>query len=170
MAKGTTHDKINFSVLILLLAISYFHFHFRNFLLLSVFGLSYLFGTLYLSPDLDMENTLPYRRWGKIKFIWYLYSKIIPHRSPLSHSFFLGTLLRLTWFLGILFLSGFFLVWILNLFSIGDCLQAYMDTWVSIKSFFLLNKKLFYAILSGLFLASLLHQIVDIIWSFFKLR
>ena len=168
MAKGKTHDKINICTLVILIWAAYFYFNFRNPLLLLVFSLSYIFGTLYLSPDLDMENTLPYKRWGRFRFIWYIYSKIIPHRSLLSHSVFVGTVLRLIWFLGGLFLTGFFIVWILHLISLGNCFQAYMDSWREVKFFFLNNRELFYALLAGLFLSSLLHEIVDVIWSFFK--
>ena len=50
MAKGKTHDKINICTLVILIWAAYFYFNFRNPLLLLVFSLSYIFGTLYLSP------------------------------------------------------------------------------------------------------------------------
>src|SRR5262249_45965301 len=67
-----------------------------------------LFSGLMLSPDLDLDSSI-YRRWGPLRFLWWPYQKAIPHRSRLSHSFVLGPLLRLAYFL--------FLVW--GLFRIG---------------------------------------------------
>ena len=57
-----------------------------------------LFSGLLLSPDLDLNSSI-YHRWGPLRFIWLPYQKAIPHRSPLSHSFLLGPLLRVLYFL-----------------------------------------------------------------------
>jgi len=69
---GKTHDKINIVVLFLIL-LSLFSFLERSILpfpdsylesrRIVLFSLAYLFGTFYLSPDLDIKST-PYRRWG----------------------------------------------------------------------------------------------------------
>tara|TARA_B100000131_G_C18089285_1_gene601514 strand:- start:1291 stop:1839 length:549 start_codon:yes stop_codon:yes gene_type:complete len=57
-------------------------------------GISFLIGGLWLSPDLDTySNSL--KRWGFLKFLWWPYRKLIPHRSFFSHSPFIGTGFRL---------------------------------------------------------------------------
>ena len=57
-----------------------------------------LFSGLMLSPDLDLNSSI-YHRWGPLRFIWWPYQKLVPHRSPLSHSLLLGPLIRILYFL-----------------------------------------------------------------------
>ncbi|GAB4462924.1 MAG: metal-binding protein [Armatimonadaceae bacterium] len=57
-----------------------------------------LFSGLMLSPDLDLNSSI-YRRWGPLRFLWWPYQKLIPHRSHLSHSLVLGPALRIAYFL-----------------------------------------------------------------------
>ena len=59
-------------------------------------GLAFLFGGLFLSPDLDI-NSRPYQRWGGLRWLWWPYQRLIRHRSVLSHSPFLGTAIRITY-------------------------------------------------------------------------
>ncbi len=59
-------------------------------------GLGFLFGGLWLSPDLDTQSRA-LQRWGVFKVIWKPYRKWIPHRSGLSHSPFLGTFIRISY-------------------------------------------------------------------------
>ncbi len=60
-------------------------------------GLAFLFGGLFLSPDLDIHSR-PYQRWGILRWLWWPYQRLIPHRSMLSHSPFLGTAIRIVYF------------------------------------------------------------------------
>jgi len=53
-----------------------------------------LLGTLLLSPDLDMWNTGPIKRWGPLKFFWAPYAWLHKHRG-LSHSWSIGPAIRL---------------------------------------------------------------------------
>lgn len=52
-------------------------------------------GDRWLSPDLDYAMSNATRRWWILKFIWYPYRAMIPHRSPLSHWPIIGTAIRL---------------------------------------------------------------------------
>jgi uncharacterized metal-binding protein len=61
---------------------------------------SHLLGGLYLSPDLDLKS-IPWKRWGILKFIWLPYQKFIPHRHWLSHAPVIGSAVRLL-YLGVL--------------------------------------------------------------------
>lgn len=64
-------------------------------------ALSYLFSGLMLSADLDVRSR-PYRRWGPLKFIWWPYMKLIPHRSWLSHGLVVGPMLRVAYLCAVL--------------------------------------------------------------------
>lgn len=53
----------------------------------------FLFAGLMFSPDLDVQS-LPYKRWGWLRWIWLPYQKNVRHRSFLSHAPLIGTTLR----------------------------------------------------------------------------
>lgn len=57
-------------------------------------GVSFLFGGLYLSPDLDIKSN-PFYRWKFLRFWWIPYQSILHHRSFWSHTPIIGTLVRL---------------------------------------------------------------------------
>lgn len=62
-----------------------------------------LFSGLMLSPDLDLNSSI-YSRWGPFRYLWWPYQKAIPHRSNFSHSYILGTTLRVVYFLALAWL------------------------------------------------------------------
>jgi uncharacterized metal-binding protein len=53
-----------------------------------------VFGALWLSPDLDLDYSRPYKRWGPFRFVWWPYAQAFPHRG-LSHHWFVGPISRL---------------------------------------------------------------------------
>jgi len=55
---------------------------------------AFLFGGLWLSPDLDIYSD-PFKRWGWLRWIWLPYQNNVVHRSWISHGPIIGTLLRL---------------------------------------------------------------------------
>ncbi len=59
----------------------------------GIVACSYVFSGLMLSADLDVASR-GYRRWGPLRFIWWPYQKLIPHRSWLSHGLVVGPMLR----------------------------------------------------------------------------
>ena len=59
----------------------------------------FLFGGLWLSPDLDTRSNALHR-WGPLGGIWWPYRRLIPHRSIWSHGPLLGTAVRLLVLLG----------------------------------------------------------------------
>ena len=65
-----------------------------------VSALAFLIGGLWLSPDLD-TNSRPYQRWGPLRWLWWPYRKALRHRSLLSHTPVVGTLVRVGYGLGI---------------------------------------------------------------------
>lgn len=99
MPDAKTHDAINIGIMIAILAgLSYLMIwdknpiavRYLNIYTISLFSISYLFGTFFLNPDLDIEST-PYKRWGVLRFIWWPYKVIFKHRG-FSHNPILGPL------------------------------------------------------------------------------
>ncbi len=66
------------------------------------FSLAYVGGSLFLSPDLDLEGSAPARRWGPFRLLWKPYAALFRHRG-LSHSPIWGPLTRFA-YLALLFL------------------------------------------------------------------
>ena len=59
---------------------------------------AFLVGGLWLSPDLDTLSR-PLQRWGPLRWIWWPYRQLVPHRSLFSHGPLIGMALRLLWVL-----------------------------------------------------------------------
>jgi uncharacterized metal-binding protein len=62
----------------------------------TVAGLAFLAGGLWLSPDLDTRSRAS-GRWGPLHLLWWPYRRLLSHRSLLSHSPLLGTAGRLAY-------------------------------------------------------------------------
>ncbi|MCK4928803.1 MAG: metal-binding protein [Methanosarcinales archaeon] len=99
MPDGKNHNTINIIILMLILSVTYalfsrpdisIHIQLPGIELILIFSLTYLFGTFFLSPDLDIESS-PYNRWGVFKFLWWPYKVIFKHRG-LSHNPVFGPL------------------------------------------------------------------------------
>ena len=91
MASGRDHDR---TTLILSAPLGLF----VALLLDTTCGLiataAFAFGGLWLSPDLDTRSNA-LRRWGVLRFIWWPYRRVCPHRSFWSHGPLIGTAGRL---------------------------------------------------------------------------
>jgi uncharacterized metal-binding protein len=70
--------------------------------------LSYLGATFLLSPDLDLNHSIPTRNWGILKFIWMGYPRIFRHRGK-SHSLFFSSLTKIVYLIvvGIALIASF---------------------------------------------------------------
>lgn len=55
--------------------------------------LGYYFGGMMFNGDLDLPS-LPYRRWGPLRWIWRPYQRAFAHRSRWTHGLVLGPTLR----------------------------------------------------------------------------
>lgn len=91
MPNGKTHTKINIMLLfgiLLSLHTNYIKSHippeYLEFDAIAIFSFALIFGTYYLSPDLDIQSE-PFKRWGILKYIWWPYQKIFRHRGKLHH-------------------------------------------------------------------------------------
>ena len=103
---------------------------------------------LIISPDLDVDNGFVgfthLKRAGCVgnilsgvwRAFWYPYSKIVPHRSHISHSIFFGTVARVGYlvlpillanFMGLpLAIPSWFGMWFIGL-CLSDALHILMD-------------------------------------------
>ncbi|MDD3248106.1 MAG: DUF2227 family putative metal-binding protein [Methanosarcina sp.] len=154
MPSGKTHDKINIVVLFLIL-LSLFSLLERSILpfpdsylesrRIVLFSLAYLFGTFYLSPDLDIKST-PYRRWGILKVIWRPHQRLFRHRGVLHHPVLGPVILTLTPLVLIYPL-------IYSLFIFLDIDTGRFPFWAGS------------AILIGLVLSMEIHYLSDFVWS-----
>lgn len=168
MPSGKTHDQINNVVLIPLCILVFF---LSNSLLLTVLlAFGYIFGSYYLSPDLDTYS-LPYKRWGVFRYIWRLYQKIGGHRSTLSfsHDLFLGFWVRLlylflviSFFLiifSIVFLSVYY--WVNQEFILVDFLE-YIIVGLKKLYYWIYKYKIeFLCIILGAWIGNIVHVLSD---------
>jgi uncharacterized metal-binding protein len=91
MPSGSTHDRITLWSLPIITGLTAAVTRSGNLTLLVSGG--FLFSGLMLSPDLDLHS-LPFKRWGWLRWIWIPYQKAMHHRSVFSHGPLIGTTLR----------------------------------------------------------------------------
>ena len=175
MPSGKTHDRITYLTAILWTGLFFLGWllwstpFWDSLLCFSIFILSYLFGSLFLSPDLDLEHTDPQRRWRRIGcgWLWMPYAYLVDHRSSWSHCPFRGCLLRLLTLVIalVLFIGG--AVWGLHRLGLletgfmtawGDVLESIRDTLRAHPTYLL------FALL-GLYLSGFIHILSDVIAS-----
>ncbi len=58
---------------------------------------AYLVSGLLFSDDLDIDS-IEYKRWRFLRFLWWPYQKLMPHRNWLSHGLIIGPALRILYF------------------------------------------------------------------------
>ncbi|GAB6169921.1 metal-binding protein [Clostridium carnis] len=169
MASGKTHDKITVGMLpIVILILIRVNIEIYNTLnkviVFTVIGaLIYIFAGYMFSGDLDIKSR-EYNRWGKIKYIWLPYQKLISHRSIFSHGILLGPIIRIV-YLYIIFLLISAIMYSLNITKFST-IYLINRTVIFINE----NKKLMFIVWISLFLGSGLHTIVDIFYSYIKKR
>lgn len=125
---------------------------------------STLFSGLMLSPDLDLDSSI-YQRWGPLRFLWLPYQKLIPHRSPLSHSVLLGPVLRVLYFLVIAYLLFRGGTWLLNFVTPVDRNRMTDTAYAALVEFPTRYPHHFYAALLGLLWGTALHVGADAFWT-----
>jgi len=108
MAQYKTHSAFNIFLALPLFLWGIFYFFKPSYELILTFGVCFIYATLYMNPDLDLANKIKlFSIRGILTLPFRFYSLIFSHRG-ISHTFFLGTVTRVTWlggfFYGILFL------------------------------------------------------------------
>jgi uncharacterized metal-binding protein len=94
MPAGKTHDRITLYLAPLVIGINFGVTRSERLSLLM--AIAFVFSGLMFGPDLDIHSC-QYKRWGWLRWVWLPYRAMVRHRSPLSHGFLIGTILRLVY-------------------------------------------------------------------------
>jgi uncharacterized metal-binding protein len=97
MPSGRTHDRLAWwsSIALLLIIGALWRWD-----LAFWAGAGSLFGGLMFSGDLDTVSR-PLKRWGWLRWLWWPYRKLVPHRHSHSHGLIWGPVFRMA-YLGVL--------------------------------------------------------------------
>ncbi len=118
MPSGRTHDRITLWGLPFVAGFTFGQTHSGDLTLIVSGG--FLFSGLMFGPDLDI-NSIQYKRWGLLRWLWIPYQKTLRHRSLLSHGLIIGTTIRL------LYLATW--LGILSIFSLGTAQLIWGVEW-----------------------------------------
>lgn len=97
MSQYKEHSKFNiFVALPVLLAAAFYFFHPHHYLLLTFAG-TFVYSTLFMSPDMDLAYQIRlYSLRGFFSLPFRSYAQFFSHRG-LSHNFVLGSVTRIIW-------------------------------------------------------------------------
>lgn len=162
MASGRTHETINLSVFALATA-GYAYARgqgltaeFDTLLTLETllaFSVSYLIGTFFVTPDLDLaENPVQARNnWGLLGFLWVPYGALFSHRG-LSHTWLIGPLTRLIYLALLVLAFGWFISEVAAYFGYRIAFEAEVgESWPQLSL----------GALTGYYLSQWLHLMAD---------
>ncbi len=131
---------------------------------------SCLLSGLLFSPDLDLPSH-PHRRWGHAGCLWWPYQWTVPHRSWISHSLIVGPLLRLAYFLAMVYGLLWGLLWCVNRWLAPLDRNGLLRGWrVEGLRFLHRHPEWVTLALVGFVVGGLVHTAADIIWSARHLR
>ncbi|MCS6777966.1 MAG: metal-binding protein [Chloroherpetonaceae bacterium] len=170
MPNARTHDTVNL-ITAAAANVAYFTLAPRpDVTLAALFTGSYLFAGYACAGDLDLDSR-EYRRWGRLRFLWWPYQKLIPHRSRLSHGLLLGGVVRACYLMVLCTLILWVTLWALSLLEPRvDPGAITRQQWASALSFFRSRPEHTTALLSGFILAGTTHSLTDMIATWFKRR
>lgn len=127
-----------------------------------------IFGGLMFGPDLD-TNSRQYQRWGVMRWLWWPYRVLMPHRSRFTHGIVLGTVLRMVYFIGMVSIILVLLVAGWAYFQGGKLDLDPLREGGSIYNYLAgLDRRLLVSAVLGLWWGSASHSIVDFLHSTFK--
>ena len=120
---------------------------------------AFAFGGLWLSPDLDTQSK-PLHRWGALRWIWWPYRRLVPHRSLFSHGPLIGMALRLLWLLSCSLLGWLLLQGLLQSL-LGLSIASPSTLAESLKTNALARPRMVLSIALGLEASVWLHLLMD---------
>src|SRR5215218_6621755 len=129
-----------------------------------------IFGGLMFGPDLDIQSR-QYTRWGPLRFLWWPYKVILPHRSRLSHSILIGTQIRVIYFLAVITLLVVVGLYVREVYiynkpaGLEEVQGLFAHVW---KVFSEINRSYLIAAFIGLWIGATSHTVSDVLGSFFK--
>lgn len=168
MPSGKTHDKLTVLTAAAAVPLWWAYAPAKNVGALAVTLGAYLFSGFWLSDDLD-TNSIAYKRWGALRWLWWPYQKLVPHRSWVSHGLGVGPLLRVAYFLGMLWLTAKAVFYGLHRAGVpvnGDALL--LHAWRHTLAWTLAHPTgVLWAVL-GLILGGVTHSLADMVVSWFR--
>jgi uncharacterized metal-binding protein len=168
MPSGRTHDRITFLLVPPTAAAAYYLT--GDWFVTLVTTAAMVFGGLMFGPDLDIQSR-QYTRWGPLRFLWWPYKVVLPHRSRLSHSILLGTWIRVIYFLVVIAITLAVALYARDFYlhrqaaSLSDAGGAFTRVWEVVAS---VRRNYLIAALIGLWLGATSHTVADVLGSFFK--
>lgn len=133
-----------------------------------LFTASYIFAGYACAGDLDL-NSREYRRWGRMRFLWWPYRQLVPHRSPISHGLLLGGVVRILYLSFVCTLLFWTCVWLWG--RLGQHVNPDAATraeWRSILSAAHAHPKWTLSLLTGFVFAGSVHSISDSVSTWVK--
>jgi uncharacterized metal-binding protein len=168
MPSGKVHDRIAVVTSVAAAPAWWILTPHQNPLAFAVTVAAYLFSGFYLSDDLD-TNSLAYKRWGWLRFLWWPYRKLVPHRSWISHGIGVGPLLRVVYFGVALWATARGILWLLVRAGIPVNRDAVLGgLWHHGLAWTLAHPDIALWIATGLVLGGLAHSLADTIVTTFK--
>lgn len=136
----------------------------------ALFTVTYLFAGYACAGDLDLDSR-EYRRWGPLRFLWWPYRNLVPHRSWVSHGILFGGAFRAVYLASVSTLVFWAGLW--GYSRLGphvDPTLAAASGWRAIVAWSQLHPALAGSALAGFILAGASHSIADIVYSRLKRR
>jgi uncharacterized metal-binding protein len=131
----------------------------------AVLAGSCLLSGVMFSPDLDLPSRSR-RRWGPAGVLWAPYEKLVPHRSWVSHSVVAGPLLRLAYFVGVIYLLLWGLLWMVKEWLVPLDRNALVRSGrESVVAFAAAHPDWSAAALFGFITGAVVHTAADVVWS-----
>ena len=127
MPAGKTHDRITLYLAPLVIGVTFGVTRSERLSLLM--AIACVFSGLMFGPDLDIHSC-QYKRWGWLRWLWLPYRTMVRHRSPLSHGFLIGTILRLIYLACWGFLLGLIVTVIVSLWQRENVLFQNWQIWL----------------------------------------
>lgn len=161
MPSGKTHDLITLLILPPTFVAAYLLS--SDIYLSTIVVAATLFGGFMFGPDLDTNST-QYQRWGVVKFLWWPYKTVFSHRSRFTHGIFLGTVVRIVYFIAVSSLVVALALFVKEVWM-GNRVDEQTLIALSFQKVFTLicsiDKKTTIALVSGLWWGAASHTITD---------
>lgn len=168
MPNANTHDFVTIVLAPPTAAVAYYFT--SDWTLTAITTGAMLFGGLMFGPDLDIQSR-QYTRWGPLRFLWWPYKVILPHRSWLSHSILIGTFIRVIYFVVVITLLAAICMYARDAYSGGSMwgTNEFKGALAQVWGFFApFNRSYLIAGLIGLWVGATSHTVTDVLGSFFK--
>ncbi|HEY7910780.1 MAG TPA: metal-binding protein [Blastocatellia bacterium] len=168
MPSGRTHDLITLLLAPPTAALAYVITN--DWAVTAITTATMIFGGMMFGPDLDIQSR-QYARWGPLRFLWWPYKVMLPHRSRLSHSILLGTFVRVIYFLAVITLITAAALYARDAYfdERGSGAESVTGAFDRVWELFApINRDYLIAAFAGLWIGATSHTISDLLGSFFK--